>query len=172
MTTNTEREQMHAEALRRYGPVRDYVSMSYQQVVAFEKGALWASDVWRNRQAEAVSEETMRDLEYKLARHRVGPNGANVRNASDVALAEEILTEVSARPVITEEAVIERLASEVDDDCGWLSDAQNARPEWDAGNRSVRFCGEGSIDVGHMVSIVLEAVFGENHQPTEGQENR
>lgn len=51
--------------------------------------------------------------------------------------------------------IVAALASEVDDEDGWLSDAQDARPEWDENNQAIHFCGEGSIDVGHLVSIVM-----------------
>lgn len=38
-----------------------------------------------------VTREQVREIEYALARHRVGPDRPNVRNADDVALAERIL---------------------------------------------------------------------------------
>jgi len=133
-------------------------------------GALYALG-WRNRQTENGScwdegpTPPVREGECAPMPPRCELRAGNL--GAHRGGRAEWMTRPAARPVITEEAVIERLASEVDDDCGWLSDAQNARPEWDAGNRSVRFCGEGSIDVGHMVSIVLEAVFGESHEPTD-----
>ena len=53
-----------------------------------------------------------------------------------------------------DEAVL-RLASTAFDDDGWMSDAQDARLEWDGNGQTLHFCGEGSIDVGHAVSIIL-----------------
>ena len=52
---------------------------------------------------------------------------------------------------------IQELADDVHAEDGWLSDAQYAQLEWDASMLAVRFCGEGSIDVDHMVSIVQAA---------------
>ena len=52
---------------------------------------------------------------------------------------------------------IQELADDVHAEDGWLSDAQHAQLEWDASMHAVRFCGEGSIDVGHMVAIVQAA---------------
>lgn len=49
------------------------------------------------------------------------------------------------------------LARDVDSPHGWLSDAQNAQLEYDEFNSSIRFCGEGSIDLSHMIEIVLSA---------------
>lgn len=53
-----------------------------------------------------------------------------------------------------DEAVL-RLASTAFDDDGWMSDAQDAQLEWDGNGQTLHFCGEGSIDVGHAVSIAL-----------------
>lgn len=58
------------------------------------------------------------------------------------------IEEVHAKAVL-------RLASEVDDSLGWLSDAQDAQLWWDESSQTISFCGEGSIDVSHLVSIVL-----------------
>jgi hypothetical protein len=56
------------------------------------------------------------------------------------------------------ERVVARLSEDVNAEDGWLSDAQNARPEWHESSKAVYFCGEGSVDVGHMVSIVLDEI--------------
>lgn len=53
------------------------------------------------------------------------------------------------------ERIVHALAQEVDDDTGWLSDAQHAQLEYDELNNSIRFCGEGSIDLGHLASLVM-----------------
>lgn len=51
----------------------------------------------------------------------------------------------------------EALEQDVHSDDGWLSDAQNAnlRVQYDG---TVEFCGEGSIDLKHLIAIVLEEV--------------
>lgn len=67
-------------------------------------------------------------------------------------------------------AAVANLAAEVDDEHGWLSDAQYAQLEWDEDNQSISFCGEGSIDVGHLVSIVLGAVERVRYPPTPKKE--
>lgn len=54
--------------------------------------------------------------------------------------------------------IVALLAADGNDECGWLSDAQDARLEWDEDNRAIRFCGEGSIDVGHIASIAAYAM--------------
>lgn len=56
------------------------------------------------------------------------------------------------------EELIEALAAGVHEGDGWMSDAQNAQLEWDGPNRVIHFCGQGSIDVGHLAAIA-EAVF-------------
>ena len=44
MSEDEARQIAHAEAMCRYGPVPDYVSLPYEQVVAFERGAAWQRD--------------------------------------------------------------------------------------------------------------------------------
>lgn len=56
------------------------------------------------------------------------------------------------------ERVIARLADDVHAEDGWLSDAQDAQLEWNRGGEFVYFCGEGTVDVAHMVSIVLDEI--------------
>ena len=58
------------------------------------------------------------------------------------------------------QAAVEALEQEVHSDTGWLSDAQDAqlRVSYDS---AVEFCGEGSIDLNHIVSIVLGVLEGE-----------
>lgn len=57
----------------------------------------------------------------------------------------------------THEKAVEALEQEVHSEHGWLSDAQDAqlRVSYDS---AVEFCGEGSIDLHHLVSIVLNVV--------------
>ena len=50
------------------------------------------------------------------------------------------------------------------DECGWLSDAQGAQLE--LFNESVGFCGEGSIDLWHMVEIVLGVLESNTQEDT------
>lgn len=51
------------------------------------------------------------------------------------------------------------LLDEANEEDGWLSDAQSARPESDYRHRYVAFCGEGSIDVSAIASLA-ERVWG------------
>jgi hypothetical protein len=57
----------------------------------------------------AVEREASRALEYKLARHRVGPGRANVRSAEDVALAAAITAGFRRQGPITD-AMVEAAA--------------------------------------------------------------
>lgn len=58
--------------------------------------------------------------------------------------------------------VLEALEQDVHSEDGWMSDAQeaNLRVSYDG---MVEFCGEGSIDLNHMISIVLSVVGEENN---------
>lgn len=56
------------------------------------------------------------------------------------------------------EDAIKALMAEADTEFGWLSDAQGAVTGVDETYGTVFFAGEGSIDVGHAVSIVLHAI--------------
>ena len=56
------------------------------------------------------------------------------------------------------EAAIEALMEEANTEFGWLSDAQGAVNVLDDMYGTVFFDGEGSIDVVHAVSIVLDAI--------------
>lgn len=51
--------------------------------------------------------------------------------------------------------IVRDLLGRVHNEYEWLSDAQGAQLEVESFDSSVRFCGEGSIDVSHMVSNVL-----------------
>lgn len=55
------------------------------------------------------------------------------------------------------ERAVEALEQDVHNEDGWLSDAQYAdlRVGYDG---TVEFCGEGSIDLNHLVSIVMLAL--------------
>lgn len=55
------------------------------------------------------------------------------------------------------ERAVEALEQEVHSEYGWLSDAQDAqlRVSYD---KTVEFCGEGSIDLAHLVSIVINSL--------------
>ena len=57
-----------------------------------------------------------------------------------------------------QERLIEALSDDIHQEDGWLSDAQNARLEWDEDNQAVLFHGEGSIDLAHIAEIAA-AVF-------------
>lgn len=52
---------------------------------------------------------------------------------------------------------VEALEQDVHSREGWLSDAQDAQLQVGY-DQTVSFCGEGSIDLGHLVSIVLNVV--------------
>ena len=84
MTTNTDRE-----ALRR---VLIEADREYPGNLERRIDHILSSDVWRNRQAEAVSEESVADSDTAYALGRV-------------AGYDEAMREVAARPVITDEAV-------------------------------------------------------------------
>lgn len=57
----------------------------------------------------------------------------------------------------THEKAVEALEQEVHSDTGWLSNAQDAQLRVTYYSE-VDFCGEGSIDLNHIVSIVLLAI--------------
>lgn len=57
------------------------------------------------------------------------------------------------------EKFVEALLNEVFDNCGWLSDAQNAELEAGWYDQTVYFRGEGWIDVAHIASIA-EQIWG------------
>lgn len=61
------------------------------------------------------------------------------------------------------EKMVEALEQEVHSDEGWLSDAQNAqlRVTYD---QNVEFLGGGSIDLNHIVSIVMRVVSEEENE--------
>lgn len=59
--------------------------------------------------------------------------------------------------MIDRNKIIGEIILGVHDEHGWLSDAQDAQLEVDEWG-TVFFCGEGSIDVRHLVEIVLSAV--------------
>lgn len=54
---------------------------------------------------------------------------------------------------MTHKEAIQALTNTVHDEDGWLSDAQEAQLY--VVGEYVFFCGEGSIDLGHLVSLVL-----------------
>lgn len=56
------------------------------------------------------------------------------------------------------EDAIEALMADANSEYGWLSDAQGAVNGVDETYGTVFFAGEGSIDVGHAVSIMLHAI--------------
>lgn len=53
------------------------------------------------------------------------------------------------------EKITNALAAQVHDPYGWLSDAQDAQLYWDFRSGVIEFAGEGSIDLGHLVNVVL-----------------
>ena len=67
--------------------------------------------------------------------------------------------------VSQQQAVVNALISDVHQEDGWLSDAQDARLRIEEGSR-VHFCGEGSIDVSHIAEIAhVDA-----HEPSHASE--
>lgn len=56
------------------------------------------------------------------------------------------------------ETVVAAVRDSFLDEHGCGSDMQDARPEWDESGRVITFCGEGSIDVEHIVSDVFLAL--------------
>lgn len=63
------------------------------------------------------------------------------------------------------ERAVEALDQDIHNEYGWLSDAQHAqlRSSYDG---TVEFCGEGSIDLHHLVSIVEQALKGDESNDT------
>ena len=62
------------------------------------------------------------------------------------------------------EELVATLAEDVHEECGWLSDAQDAQLAYDPFNEAVQFCGEGSIDLGHLVGLVLQHITTKENQ--------
>ena len=56
---------------------------------------------------------------------------------------------------MTHDEAVKALIEDTHEDDGWLSDAQDAGLEADLWSGTIHFCGEGAIDVNHLVSIVL-----------------
>lgn len=55
----------------------------------------------------------------------------------------------------THEELVAAAAADIHEEFGWLSDAQHAQLDYDASSKSIHFCGDGSIDLGHLVSLIL-----------------
>lgn len=65
--------------------------------------------------------------------------------------------------MVTYEEILTVLRDEALDEpeLGWLSDMGNWHLEYDEGSASINVGGNGSIDLCHLASIVLELVSGE-----------
>lgn len=168
MTDNAEREVQAVAKAIHDGPSavielatagiapHSWEDCSYQETYLADAAAVVASDVWRNRQAETPAvERLIKYVSQVIFDRKYGHDIDWVRGN----LRDEHMRRVAdaARPVITEE-VVERAAEMLRDD--WL--------DWHPDDSESVFASDFEV----TARRVLEAVFGENHEPTEGQENR
>ena len=145
MTDNTEREALARLIDAHYDDYEPVYNEGGEAVSSTLADAILASDVWRNRQTEAVSVAPAPPCECSC--HLFPGQVYHVAPCCYPSVPS-----IAARPVITDEYVLRFL------------NASNPR----AATSNLGDWGDETVA---RTRAALEAAFGENHQP-EGQENR
>ena len=161
MTDNTEREALARLIDAHYDDYEPVYNEGGEAVSSTLAEAILASDVWRNRQTEAVSVAPAPPCECSC--HLFPGQVYHVAPCCYPSVPS-----IAARPVITDEVAL-AVAEERESHKYTLTIGSNP-PE------AVCTCGwrgpyahEWRL---HRERAALEAAFGENHQSTERQENR